>query len=80
MLNKNIKIFEFSSNTVTFVKNLIPEITEIKIKNSSGEETVVEVRVGKRKRAMIIGREGKNLKLYKNLLQRTHGVADLIVR
>lgn len=61
-----------------FIKNLIPQATEIKIKN--GEKISVEVRVEKKDRAIVIGREGKNLKLYKELLERNHGVNELIIR
>lgn len=79
-INKNIKIFEFSSNTSTFVKNLIPSATEIKIRNDTDDQTLVEVKVDKGKRAVVIGRERKNLNLYKNLLQRNCKITDLIVR
>ena len=80
MINKSIKIFEFSNNAAEFTKNLIPSAAEIKIRNDADEQIVIEIKVDKGKRAVVIGREGKNLKLYKNLLQRSHGVTDLIVR
>ncbi len=80
MINKSIKIFEFSNNAAEFTKNLIPSAAEIKIRNGADEQIVIEIKVDKGKRAVVIGREGKNLKLYKNLLQRSHGVTDLIVR
>lgn len=78
LIKKNIKIFEFSPDLSCFIKNLIPQATEIKIKN--GEKISVEVRVEKKDRAIVIGREGKNLKLYKELLERNHGVNELIIR
>jgi len=74
-----IKLFEFSKELTKFVKNLIPQATEIKIKNSDGG-TVVEIKIEKKNRAMVIGREGKNRKLFKELLQRNHNVSDLIVK
>jgi N utilization substance protein A len=79
MIGKTIKIFEFSNELSRFVKNLIPQATEVKIRNES-ERTIVEIRVEKKDRALVIGRDGKNLNLFKQLLQRTYGINDLIVR
>jgi N utilization substance protein A len=79
MINKKIKIFEYSKDLVTFVKNLIPQAENVKIKNE-GDKAVVEINVSKKDKAMVIGRDRKNLKLFKELLQRSHQVSDLIVR
>lgn len=78
LIKKNIKIFEFSGDLNCFIKNLIPQASEIRIKN--GEKISVEVRVDKKDKAIVIGRDGKNLKVYKNLLNRSHGVNDLVIR
>jgi transcription antitermination factor NusA-like protein len=51
----------------------------MKISDEEGK-IVIEVSVEKNDRAMIIGREGKNLKILKELLKRSHGVSDLIIR
>lgn len=79
MIKKNIKIFEFSKDINSFVKNLIPQAMEIKIRNET-DRTVVEIRVDKKNRALVIGRDGKNLKLFKELLERSHNISDLLVR
>lgn len=79
MIKKNIKIFEFSSDLSEFVKHLIPHVTEVKIRNES-DKTVVEVRVERQSKALVIGRDGRNLKLYKELLGRNHGVNELLVK
>lgn len=76
---KSIKLFEFSENLNKFVKGLIPQATEVEIKKESGE-IVVEIKVQKKDRAFVIGRDGKNLKMYKELLKRSHHVGGLIVR
>lgn len=76
---KMIKLFEFSKDVVLFVKNLIPQATEVKIR-SENDKTIVEIKVEKKNKALVIGREGRNLKIFKELLQRNHGVNDLIVR
>lgn len=79
MIKKYIKIFEFSKDLSTFVKNLIPQADEIKIRDEN-ERTVVEIKVEKKDKAMVIGRDSRNIKLYKELLQRSHGIDEIIVR
>lgn len=79
LIKKDVKIFEFSSNLETFVKNLIPQTNDVKVKEVDGG-IVVEIKVDRGTKAIIIGRDGKNIKLFKELLQRNHNVNDLIVR
>ena len=78
LIKKNVKIFEFSGDLGSFIKNLIPQASDVRIKN--GEGIMVEVRVDKKDKAIVIGREGKNLKLFKELLKRNHGVTELVIR
>jgi len=79
MVGKTIKLFEFSAELAKFVKNLVPQANDIKIKQ--GENGVlVEVHVEKKNRAIVIGRDGRNLKLFKELLQRTHNITDLLIK
>jgi len=80
LIKKNVKIFEFSSDLATFVKNLIPNSIEIKIRSELENKNIVEIKVERGSRAIVIGREGKNIKLYKELLQRNHRIDDLILR
>ena len=79
LVGKTIKLFEFSNDIIKFVKNLVPEASEVKIRNGD-EGTVVEIHVEKKNRAVVIGRDGKNLKLFKELLQRNHNVNELHVK
>jgi N utilization substance protein A len=79
MIGKGIKLFEYSKDLSTFVKNMIPQAKAIKIRNEEGR-TLVEVKVEKKDRPFVIGRDKKNLNFYKNVLQRNHGVDDLIVK
>jgi N utilization substance protein A len=79
LVGKTIKLFEFSNDIIKFVKNLVPEASEVKIRNGD-EGTVVEIHVEKKNRAVVIGRDGKNLKLFKELLQRNHKVNELHVK
>jgi N utilization substance protein A len=75
LINKTIKIFGFSKDLKKFVKNLIPKAIDIEVE---GERVVVKVE--KSERPIIIGREGKNLKILKELVKRSHNVSDIIIR
>jgi len=77
-LNKTIKLFEFSDDLKTFVKNLIPNSNSVNVRETGGRKTV-EVRVSNAEKPIVIGREGKNLKILKELVKRSHE-AELIIR
>jgi len=79
MVGKGIKLFEFSNDTSTFVKNVIPQAKSIKIRNEDGR-TIVDIKVEKKDRPFVIGRDQRNLKFYKKILQRNHGIDDLVVK
>ena len=79
LIRKHIKIFEFSVSIEKFVRNLIPQINSVKLKTEDSR-TVAEIWVDKNDKAAVIGRDGKNLKIYKELLQRNHNVSELTVR
>lgn len=74
-IRRNIKVFEFSDDLEEFVKNLIPMAKEVIIK-----EDTVEVKVDKKDRPIVIGRDEKNLKIIKKLLERNHNIKNLIIR
>lgn len=76
---KTIKLFEFSNDIVSFVKNIIPQATAIKVRSEDGKVTI-EVHVEKKNRPLVIGREGRNLKICKELFKRNHKVDDLAIR
>jgi N utilization substance protein A len=78
LIKKNIKIFEFSNNLNDFIKKIIPQGIGIKVINE--DKIMVEVKVDKKDKAMVIGRDGKNLKLYKELLGRNYGVNEVIIK
>jgi transcription antitermination factor NusA-like protein len=79
LIGKTIKIFEYAPNLERFVKNLIPQANEIKIEDKEGRK-IVEIRVEKKDRALVIGRDSKNLKLFKEILHRNYSVDELNVR
>lgn len=75
---KRVKLFEFSHDLKKFVKNLIPQTNSVVVKGN--DKKIVEIRVNKGNRAFVIGRDRRNLKLYKELLKRNHNVEDLRLR
>ena len=79
MIGKTIKLFEFSKDISTFVKNVIPQAKAITIKNENGR-VIVEIKVEKKDRPFVIGRDRRNLKFYKKVLQRSHKVDDIVVK
>lgn len=79
LIKKDIKLFEFSNDVERFVKNLIPQTNLVKLKNENGRD-VMDIWVDKRDKAVVIGRDGKNLKIFKELLQRNHDVSEVMVR
>jgi len=78
IIGKNIKVFEFSKDLNQFVKKMIPQASMIKIVNE--DEMTVEIKVDKADRGLVIGRDGKNLKLFKEFLRRSHGVNNLVIK
>ncbi len=79
MIKKYIKVFEFSDDVEKFMKNLIPQINSIKIRSENGKN-IAEIWVNKKDKATVIGRDGRNLKIYRELLQRNHDINELMVR
>jgi len=79
MVGRSIKLFEFSNDLNVFVKKLIPQVNGIKVRDENGK-VIVDIKVEKKNRALVIGRDGRNLKVFKKLLQRTHNVNELIIR
>jgi len=80
IVGRQIKLFEFSGSMPEFVKKMIPQTNSVKVRSEDDGRVVVEVHVEKKDRPMVIGRDGRNLKLYKELLKRNHGADDLIIR
>jgi len=79
VVGKKVKVYEYSSDPVTFVKNLIPQSKEVRItENDMG--IIAEIRVNKRDRGFVIGRGGEKIKVYKQVLKRIHNISDIQVK
>jgi NusA-like KH domain protein len=72
MLNKTIKIFEWSENAEEFVRRLIPQALKIEI---DGGKAVVAL--DSRDRGAVIGREGSNVKIIREFLERNSEIKEL---
>jgi len=79
LIKKNVRIYEYSKDLLKFIKNLIPQARDIRIKNN-GESIIAEVRVDNKSKPIVIGREGRNIKVIKEFLKRNHNVKDLVVK
>ena len=75
ILKKNIKIFEYKAELKDFVKSLIPQAKSVEIKDK-----VVEVKVDKTDRPIVIGRDSKNLKIVEELLKRNSKIERVVVK
>ncbi|MBI2545328.1 MAG: NusA-like transcription termination signal-binding factor [Candidatus Aenigmarchaeota archaeon] len=79
MIRKGVRVVQFSENLETYAKNLIPQATKIATRNENGK-IFLDVWIDRNTKPIIIGRDGKNLKVLKELLQRSHDVFDVIIR
>jgi len=77
VVGKKVKVFEYSTDPVKFVKKLIPQCKEVKINNS---DKTIEIKVNKRERGLVIGRGGEKIKVYKEILKRIHNISDIQVK
>lgn len=65
IFKKSIRVFEYSPDMKEFIRNLVPETQEIIIKANG-----IEIRVKQSDRARIIGKAGKNIKMYNRFMKR----------
>jgi len=72
ILKKKIKLFEYSDNAETFLKNLIPQAKEINIKNK-----VAEIKLMNYDKAKVIGKGGKNINIIKKFMKRLFDIEDI---
>lgn len=79
VIGKKVKIFEYSSNPIEFVKNLIPQAKEVSLVNND-EIIEINIKVDMSDRGFVIGRGGEKIKIYKEILKRIHNISDLKVK
>ncbi len=75
VLGKAVKVFEFSGDLETMVKNMIPTAKSVEIGSNS-----VTVTIPNSDRSMVIGRSGRNIKVMKEFLKRHFKINYLRLR
>ena len=69
---RQIKIFEWSTNQKDFVKNLVPLAENIVINNDK-----VTISINNKNKGIVIGKDGKNINIIRELLKRNSDLKDL---
>jgi len=72
MLNKAIKVFEWAENPEDFIRRLIPQAQKIEM---SDNKAVVSLE--SKDRGAVIGKEGSNIKVLREFLERNSEVKEL---
>ncbi len=75
MLGKRIKVFEYSPEPREFLKNLVPRARSVEIR-----EGKAIIRIGPEDKGIVIGRNGKNIKVIREILKRNSGISSVEVR
>ncbi len=75
VLGKPVKIFEFAPDLETMLKNMIPSIKGMEI---NGESVAVSIPASDR--SVVIGRNGRNIKVVKEFLKRHFKIKYLRLR
>jgi len=79
IIGKKVKVFEYSSNPVEFVRNLIPQAKEVSLITNT-ESVEIHIKVDRSDRGFVIGRGGEKIRIYKEILKRVHDISDLKVK
>ena len=79
LVKKDVKVYEYSKDLLKFIKNLIPQARDVRIK-TEGDNVIAEVKIDKSAKPIVMGRNGRNIKVIKEFLKRNHKIKDLIVR
>jgi len=79
LIKKNVRVYEYSRDTLKFIRNLLPQAKDIRIRNN-GDSVIAEVWIDNGMKPVVIGREGKNIKVIKEFLKRNHKINDLVVK
>jgi N utilization substance protein A len=75
---KNIKFVEYDGDQEKFIINLFKpyKINNI-IFDGTGDNTIAKVEVERRDKSKIIGKEGRNIEIIRNLAKRHHSLKDV---
>lgn len=82
-LGRGIKLVEHSADVKRFTENLFENIKPKSIQvdvDEKTKKTIVYVTIERKQKGLAIGRDGENLERIKHLLQRHHGIEDIVIR
>jgi len=77
VLKKKVKLFEYSDDAESFLKNLIPEAKEV---NINLNEKVAEIKLMNSDKAKVIGKSGKNINIIKKFMKRLFDIEDIKIK
>jgi transcription termination/antitermination protein NusA len=75
VFKKPIKIFEYAEDVTQFIKNIVPNVQDIK---QEGDEITIRVKPSDRSR--VIGKSGKNIKIINQFLTHLYGIKEMKVK
>ena len=80
LIHKNVMVVEFSQDIAKFTKNIFRRyrVKNVRV-NSEGEGFNVVVYVDPAEKARAIGKDGRNLKLAKEIIERHFNLKSLVV-
>ena len=75
ILAKEVRIFQYSSDPSTLIKNLVPSAENIEVSGSSAKLSIPA-----KDKSAAIGRGGKNINVIKEFLERHCGITEVKIR
>ncbi len=80
LIKKNVSVIEYSPDIVVFTKNVFHRVRvrNVKVENVNGEFSIT-VFVDPKDKARAIGREGRNLKLAREIISRHFPLRSIVI-